>query len=272
MLSPWGGSDGSGRALRTLERLVSSLETCRGVRLSPQLAPKTSEGVVRFGAARHIQFHKVGVARFPNVAYLQCCARNYEQPAAGAQQMRCFAKGCTLTACPARQIGAAGCDRAVPRAERRLGFKYRDEGFSAILHATALSFDGARWNFAADMVPPRLDIRLPAGLGVELARGEEDRPASRDDSFLFTCKTCESANFVDAVSYNVTACLFTEYVYDVPAMETARKGHNCRYFDPAPLAAVCQALGHSSTGELRRDYGWFCGDVLPLLAREMDGK
>ena len=131
MLSPWGGSDGSGRALRTPERRVSSLEACRGVRPSPQLAPKTSEGVVRFGAARHIQFHKVGVARFPNVAYLQCCARNYEQPAAGAQQMRCFAKGCTQTACPTRQrLGGGGaCSSDAPPTEpRRLGFKCRDEG------------------------------------------------------------------------------------------------------------------------------------------------
>ena len=82
------------------------------------------------------------IAALPSI--LQCCARNYEQPAAGAQQMRCFAKGCTQTGCPARQIGAAACAAAVPREQRQLGFKYRDEGFSAILHATALSFPGAR--------------------------------------------------------------------------------------------------------------------------------
>ena len=114
----------------------------------------------------------MGVARFPSVAFLQCCARNYEQPAAGAQQMRCFAKGCTQTACPARQIlgGGACSSAAVPKEQRQLGFKYRDEGFSAILHATALSFPGARLNFAADRTPPRLDIRLPASLGAELTR------------------------------------------------------------------------------------------------------
>ena len=114
----------------------------------------------------------MGVGRFPSVAFLQCCARNYEQPAAGAQQMRCFAKGCTQTACPARQIlgGGACSSAAVPKEQRRLGFKYRDEGFSAILHATALSFPGARLNFAADRTPPRLDIRLPASLGAQLAR------------------------------------------------------------------------------------------------------
>ena len=220
----------------------------------------------------HIQFHKVGVARFPNVAYLQCCSKNYEKPAAGALQMRCFAKGCTQTRCPlnmagrSRQIGAAACAAGVRGGE--LGFKYRDEGFSAILHATALSFEGARWNVPADMVPPRLDIRLPASLGSELQRGGGGAaiaPATDDeDSYLFTCKTCESANFVDRVSYNVTACLFTEYTYEVPNMELARKGHNCRYFDEAPLAAVCRAL-ESSVGELRSKYGWFCGDVLHLL-------
>jgi len=118
------------------------------------------------------------------------------------------------------------------------------------------------------MVPPRLDIRLPASLGSELQRrggGAAIAPATDDeDSYLFTCKTCESANFVDRVSYNVTACLFTEYTYEVPNMELARKGHNCRYFDEAPLAAVCRAL-ESSVGELRSKYGWFCGDVLHLL-------
>ena len=90
-----------------------------------------------------------------------------------------------------------------------------------------------------------------------------------DDSYLYTCKTCESANFVDRVSYNVTACLFTEYVYPNPAMERARKGHNCRYFDDAPLAAVCKALGQGDANEhreLRGNYGWFCGDAIPLLA------
>ena len=113
------------------------------------------------------------------------------------------------------------------------------------------------------------------------------------DSYLYTCKTCESANFVDRVSYNVTACLvteyvypnpnpnpnpnpsqvtaclFTEYVYPNPAMERARKGHNCRYFDDAPLAAVCKALGQGDANEhreLRGNYGWFCGDAIPLLA------
>ena len=61
----------------------------------------------------------------------------------------------------------------------------------------------------------------------------------------------------------MTACLFTEYVYDVPAMDFARRGHNCRYFDAAPLAAVCRVL--DSVQELRSKFGWFCGDVLPLI-------
>ena len=52
-------------------------------------------------------------------------------------------------------------------------------------------------------------------------------------------------------------------------MELARKGHNCRYFDPAPLAAVCRTLGQVDAEQLRRNYGWFCGDVLPLLAAVM---
>ena len=64
----------------------------------------------------------------------------------------------------------------------------------------------------------------------------------------------------------VTACLFTEYVYPIPAMDRARKGHNCRYFDDAPLAAVCKALGQADHEQLRRNYGWFCADVIPLLA------
>ena len=67
----------------------------------------------------------------------------------------------------------------------------------------------------------------------------------------------------------MTACLFTEYVYPNPAMERARKGHNCRYFDDAPLAAVCQALAQGEHGtdlaRLKSNYGWFCGDAIPLL-------
>ena len=99
-----------------------------------------------------------------------------------------------------------------------------------------------------------------------LSRGSSLLPVV--DSYLYTCKTCESANFVDRVSYNVTACLFTEYVYDAPALESARKGHNCRYFDPAPLAAVCRDLGQRSARKLKDNYGWFCGDVIPLLKDE----
>ena len=78
----------------------------------------------------------MGVGRFPSVAFLQCCARNYEQPAAGAQQMRCFAKGCTQTACPARPtrgggacssaaVSAAAVSAAAANEQRQLGFKYR---------------------------------------------------------------------------------------------------------------------------------------------------
>ena len=139
-----------------------------------------------------------------------------------------------------------------------------------------LTFPGARLNFADDRTPPRLDIRLPASLGAELTRGtgasdptRAGGPGARADSYLYTCKTCESANFVDRVSYNVTACLFTEYVYPNAAMERARKGHNCRYFDDAPLAAVCQALAQGEHGtdlaRLKSNYGWFCGDAIPLL-------
>ena len=49
----------------------------------------------------HIQYHKVGVARFPNVALLHCCASSYVSGSATSShapskyRFRCFAKNCT---------------------------------------------------------------------------------------------------------------------------------------------------------------------------------
>ena len=94
----------------------------------------------------HLSPHQVGVGRFPSVAFLQCCARNYEQPAAGAQQMRCFAKGCTQTACPARPtrgggacssaaVSAAAVSAAAANEQRQLGFKYRSASRVALCRA-----------------------------------------------------------------------------------------------------------------------------------------
>ena len=80
---------------------------------------------------------------------------------------------------------------------------------------------------------------------------------------LYTCKTCETADVVDPVSLNVTACLFTRREYGVPVLDKARKQHSCRYFDEQTLRAVCTAL--SPDERMRTDYPWWCADAAPPL-------
>ena len=132
----------------------------------------------------------------------------------------------------------------------QLSFKYNDEGRSAVMHATALSLPGAKLAVAKDSTPPRLHIEIP-------------RPEvpSGAPGVLYTCKTCETADVVDPVSLNVTACLFTKREYGVAELDAARSRHSCRYFDVATLRRVCSAL--SPDARMRNDYPWWCGDVAP---------
>ena len=74
------------------------------------------------------------------------------------------------------------------------------------------------------------------------------------------CKVCEGGPRVpDAVSVNVTSCLFHGHPYAEAVMEAARKTHNCRYFSNEHLGVVCSALGDQQVRG--RTYGWFCNDV-----------
>ena len=91
-----------------------------------------------------------------------------------------------------------------------------------------LTFPGARLNFADDRTPPRLDIRLPANLGAELTRGtgasdptRAGGPGSRADSYLNTCKTCESAvgpgsRTQGIASSSVADCVCQSGFYAIP--------------------------------------------------------
>lgn len=207
----------------------------------------------------HLQYRKVGVARFPNVAALQCCESNYAAGSSAARRgMHCFAKACHRTPCPSRALPTPSCRRA-PNGEQRGGFlshKYEAEGLSALVHATALSFPGARLRFAPDATPARLHIELPESLG----------GGSSGVGLLYTCKVCEGGPTVpDPVSLNVTSCLFHGHSYADPTLEAARKVHNCRYFSEPHLATVCAALGDER--ERRGRFGWFCNDVERLQAQ-----
>ena len=210
----------------------------------------------------HLQYRRVGVARFPNVAALQCCETSYADGSSAARRgMHCFAKDCHRTPCPSRQLPTPTCRG--PRGGARVGsegapsaahggvlsHKYEAEGLSAVVHATALSFPGARLVFAPDATPARLHIEMPP-----VAGGGADR------GLLYTCKVCEGGPAKpDAVSRNVTSCLFHGHSYTHPVLEAARKVHNCRYFTERHLASVCAALGDRQVRTGR--FGWFCNDV-----------
>ena len=190
--------------------------------------------------------------------------------------MHCFAKACHRTPCPDRQLPTPSCSRSGADSGRRhLSHKYEAEGLSAVLHATALTFPGARLVFAADATPARLHIELPAamagsaagagaGAGGGAGRGVGGAANGGSDvGLLYTCKVCEGGPTVpDPVSRNVTSCLFHGHPYSHPTLEAARKVHNCRYFTEPHLAKVCAALG--SKEERTGRFGWFCNDVEKL--------
>ena len=212
----------------------------------------------------HVQYHKAGIARFPNVAMLQCCAANYASQRAKLpeSQQRCFAKACHWAACPRPRVDSAACGAG--GGERKLGFKYADEGHSAILHAAALALPGARLVKALDPWPTRLEISLPPAVGAAVrAKGR------RADTRLYTCKTCETAEVVDEVSINVTGCVFKKHggyvrpVRHAEVREAIAAGHECRYFEAAAMAQVCREAAPDRE-QRDREFGWFCGGVEKL--------
>ena len=147
--------------------------------------------------------------------------------------------------------------------EGAITHKYEAEGHSAIVHATALSFPGARLVPAPDATPARLHIELPLPKDTALQlRGAQ----SSARGMIYTCKVCEGGpSTPDPVSVNVTSCLFFGYQYADPLLDAARKVHNCRYFTREHLAAVCNALGPAR--ERTGRFGWFCNDVEELAKR-----
>jgi hypothetical protein len=211
----------------------------------------------------HLQYRKVGVARFPNVAALQCCGTNYAAGSSAARRgMHCFAKNCHRTPCP-RQASLPTPSCGARAVAHSLGHKYEAEGHSAVLHATALSLPGARLVPAPDATPARLHIELPPlPVSTRASLNLDSRAAAAADrvGYLYTCKVCEGGPTVpDPVSINVTSCLFHGHTYADPLLEAARKVHNCRYFSEPHLARVCAAIGDAE--ERNGRFGWFCRDV-----------
>ena len=204
----------------------------------------------------HLQYRKVGVARFPNVAALQCCSTNYREGSNAARRgMHCFAKACHRSQCPKAPARlptpSCGWGNGGGDGPGVISHKYLDEGHSAIVHAAALSLPGSRFVRAGDVTPKRLHIAIAPPVENGGQQG-----------VLYTCKTCEGGpDTPDSVSINVTSCLFRKHSYSYqPTLEAARKVHPCRYFDTEHLAALCRLVADSPqrrTGE----YGWWCGEV-----------
>ena len=215
----------------------------------------------------HLQYRRVGVARFPSVAALQCCEQSYAEGSTAARRgMHCFAKACHRTACPQTPAhlptpscdassSTGGADGAVGVRKTSILHKYPEEGLSAIVHATALSLPGSRLAVADDRTPKRLHIVM-----APLPDAPATQPAGRP-GLLYTCKICEGGpDRPDPVSINVTSCLFRKHGYAYhPTLEAARLVHPCRYFDAPHLARVCALLGDEQ--ERRGRFGWWCGDV-----------
>ena len=199
-------------------------------------------------------------------------------------RQKCFQQRCTEVLCPYKlaerersACAAPGADQiplappnAAPRPHQRFRFKYADEGRSAVVHATALAEPGATFHVATDARPPRLDIALP--------RGDLSLPRGTDEPYIYSCKTCETAEALDPVSLNVSGCLFTRARYDLEIAEIARTTHACRYYGREQMARVCRALaepmasyGTAPEGvpprgggwrpKWRRDWEWWCAEL-----------
>lgn len=226
----------------------------------------------------HIQYHHIGVARFPNVAFLQVKAAIVCPPSppdvfslaaflhpspspkspSPREEASCAVLQCCSTnyasstaskrsrRCFAKACSNVPCPPALSGAcSGSLSFKYFDEGHSAVLHATALSLPGASFARANDSTPPRLHIEIPRQMG--------------EMGVLYTCKSCETANKVDPVSLNVTGCLFTQKEYGVAVLDHARKAHSCRYYDNRTIRTVCSLV--SKRELVRKHYPWWCQDL-----------
>lgn len=243
----------------------------------------------------HLQYRRVGVARFPNVAALHCCETNYATGSDAARHdMHCFARACHRAQCPRppARLWTPSCDPSGRGGT--LSHKYMDEGRSAIVHATALSLPGSRLVVATDATPKRLHIEMTpphtwptsgAASGVHGEAGAETlvgggarassnvgpMGAATERGVLYTCKTCEGGPDVpDPVSINVTSCIFRKHSYAYhPTLEAARKIHPCRYYDAAYMGAVCALLGDMNVRT--QSFGWWCSDVEAYSRRRDDG-
>ena len=221
----------------------------------------------------------VPVGRFPNVAFLGCCSSNYAGTNVSARQ--CFAKAYVYKQCPARAVGS--CRRGqhafseLPAAgvglERRLmlSYKYANEGRSAILHATALSFRGAEYARADDDAPPRLHIRMPAGFGRRLAaraaaRGRnaslEVARAHDEPAHLYSCLGCDEYR---GFGLQVVGCLSAGHTYANPLLDAASTGRRpCTYYtSAAAMAAVCSV---QPDRERTTTYWLWCHGVESIIA------
>ena len=122
------------------------------------------------------------------------------------------------------------------------------------MHATALSFPGARLRFAPDATPARLHIELPESLGGSSGVGLYSRAKSAKAGRRSPTRIAQR----DLLPLPWP-------LYADPTLEAARKVHNCRYFSEPHLATVCAALGDER--ERRGRFGWFCNDAERLQAQ-----
>ena len=112
----------------------------------------------------HVQYHKAGIARFPNVAMLQCCAANYASQRAKLpeSQQRCFAKACHWAACPRPRVDSAACGAKAESASWASSTPTRATRRSS---TPRLALPGAQLVKALDPWPTRLEISLPPAVG-----------------------------------------------------------------------------------------------------------
>ena len=238
---------------------------------------------------------RVSVARFPAVAMLQCCANSYinaatprssttataaAKPAATTNApARCFAQLCIEIPCPARPLPACTRQLALSTAQRVgqgtrapgqrpvLTYKYDYEGRSAIFHATALSFLGARFVRATDE-PLKLEISLPPGLGQSLARDAAARNTSASAA-LQSAADAKARSRTDGKDverrgsrlYSCVGCDQGKHFGLLPS--GCFTGRCLQYDDPAAIAAVCAMLPDA---ERRWEFRWWCSALEPVIA------
>jgi len=179
-------------------------------------------------------------------AHIRVATRNIGS-SAGART--CFQPHCNRKRCPhspplhhrtpARTLAAPTTSPQGEGPEAKCGFKYDDEGSSAIINAELLSLPQA--HLARGAGPPaRLEVHVPT-------RG---RDGSAHPARMYFCRGCLEPRELTPTSNLSAGCLFVNYPYATHGLSEAaravRQQHTCRLFHVPLMRRLCASFSRAA--------------------------